>query len=168
MTQWPPLMRWLWESASTEKGTRGSKYKSKRKKHCVAEIDMSARETTRHPSCVLKRKVRIYPASTSSLYIGEKDLELFLDWMWDELETGGVTQAEETIGDLVPNCVAAGVHLRPDFTSHDLVYEAIVIDGDCKGKIVKSAVVQMTEGNMTLWRPCRSTRPPSPTLRVRI
>ena len=132
------------ESPSTEKSTRGSKYRSKRKKHCVVVLEMPAREPHKYPSCTLTRSVRIYPTSTSTLYIAEPDLEWFLDWVWDELETGGVTRAEETIDDLVPNCVAAGVHIRPDFTSTDLVYEAIVLDGDHKGKVVKSAVAGMT------------------------
>ena len=132
------------EPESTEKVTRGSKYRSKRKKHCVVVLEMPAREPHKYPSCTLKRSVRIYPTSTSTLYIAEPDLEWFLDWVWDELETGGVTRAEETVDDLVPNCVADGVHIRPDFTSTDLVYEAIVLAGDAKGKVVKSAVAGMT------------------------
>ena len=107
---------------------------------------MPEREPTKHPTCTLKRMVRLYPASTSALYIAERDLEWFLDWVWNELETGGIAQPEETIDGLTENCVAAGVHIRPDWTALDLKYEAIVLHGDSKGKKVTSAVAGMTEG----------------------
>ena len=110
----------------------------------MTTIEMPAREPTKHPSCTSLRKVRVYPASTSTLYIAETGLEWLLDWVWDELETSGVAQPEETSDDLEPNCVAAGVHIRPDFTSQDMKYEAIVVEGGQKGKVVTSALAGMT------------------------
>ena len=132
------------ESPAKAKTSRGGKYMSKRKKHCVMVLDMPALEPTKYPTCALRRSVRISPTSTSTLYITEPDLEWFLDWVWGELETGGITRAEETFDDLEPHCVAAGVLIRPEFTSEDLVYDVIVLEGERKGKVVKSAVAGMT------------------------
>ena len=63
------------ESPSEAKGRRGGKYTSKRKKNCVTVVDMPAREPTKFPSCALTRPVRLYPASTSSIYITEQGFE---------------------------------------------------------------------------------------------
>ena len=81
-------------TASPAPQNRGSRYKSKRKKKRVTEIEMPCREPTKHPTATSKRMVRLYPASTTTVYISERDLNWFLDWVWDELSTGGVVALE--------------------------------------------------------------------------
>ena len=122
---------------------RGTRYKSVRSKKTVTAVEMPAREPTKHPRCEAKRDVRLYPYSTSSLYLSERDLEWFLDWVWDELETGGVTVADPP-ADLAPNCAAPGVHIQWVFgTPRAACWEAIVLEGPRAGQRVKSSPNKM-------------------------
>ena len=68
----------------------------------------------------------------------------FLDWVWDEMSTGGVPVDLEEEEVLEPNCCVPGVHIRWDWNG-DEMYEAKVLTGPFKGKVVKSSVNTMTQ-----------------------
>ena len=57
---------------------RGTRYRSVRQKKKVTAVEMPAREPTTHSSCTATRKVRLYQASTSTLYLSEHGLEWFV------------------------------------------------------------------------------------------
>ncbi len=120
----------------------GAKYKSKlgQKKTLV---EMPAREPSKHASCCEKRMVRVYPTSTTTLWLSEHDMLWFMDWVWAELETGGVVDVVEDVA-LTPNCAAPGVHIRWKFGNAKTAgYEAIVVDGPRKGKTVSTGMSAM-------------------------
>ena len=131
---------------------RGTKYTSTRAKAVVTTVEMPAREPNKHPSCTQARTVRVYPASTSTLYLSEHDLEWFLDWVWDEMETAGVPV--EPAEDLPPNCAAPGVHIRWDWDSATK-WEAIVLEGPHQGAVIKSCIQTMT---VAQWNTVASAR----------
>lgn len=118
-------------------------YESKRGKDNITEITMPAFEPTAHPNDERKRVVRLLASSTTSLWLAEDDIEWLVAWLADEYQTGGVPLDDPAVaGEAAEgNCAAPGVRIVWDFAG---AWVATILEGEQKGKTVKSFVEKLT------------------------
>ena len=119
-------------------------YISKRMKNNIVELTMPEHEPTAHPGQEGRtRQVRVLATSTNTLWLLCEDVGWLVTWLADEHQTGGIAPLEPAVAgeELKGNCLAPGVHIRWDFEG---AWEATFLEGERKGKTVKSRVEKLT------------------------
>ena len=118
-------------------------YASKRGKDNITEVTMPAFEPTAHPGDERQRVVRLLASSTTTMWLSEGDVEWLVTWLADEYRTGGVPLDDPAVAGEVAegNCAAPGVRILWDFGG---AWEATILEGELKGKTVKSFVEKLT------------------------
>ena len=118
-------------------------YTSKRGKDNVIEVTMPLFEPTAHPGDERQRVVRLRATSTTCLWISEGDVEWLVTWLADEYRTGGVPLDDPAVAgeEAQGNCAAPGVRIVWDFSG---AWDATILEGELKGKTVKSFVKSLT------------------------
>jgi len=90
---------------------KSRRYQPKRNVDSVMIVEMPVMERTLHPGRVDRRNIRLLPISTNSLWIETGAIGWMVQWLVDELASGGVTVLEEEARSKpqVANCEAPGV-----------------------------------------------------------
>ena len=118
-------------------------YSSTRGNHNIVTVALPEFEPTTHPDNTKTRTVRVLATSTNTLWLHSDDVGWLVTWLADEHQTGGIAPLEPAVAgeELKGNCLAPGVHIRWDFEG---AWEATFLEGERKGKTVKSRVEKLT------------------------
>ena len=129
----------LYEGDASGAKEKKKQYQPKRLSEKVVSVEMPQRALGRSSGRTVS--VRLFPKSTTSLWIHADNVQWLVAYAADELGRGGIPQQPEDDDALpaVGNCSVPGLAIRWDFSTND-GWETVWVDGPLKGKIVRSAL----------------------------
>jgi hypothetical protein len=133
----------LYEGDASGAKEKKKQYLPKRLSEKIVTVEMPRRALGRSRGQTVS--VRLLPKSTNSLWIHADSVKWLVAYAADELGRGGIPQQPED-DDALPaagNCSVPGLAIRWDFSTND-GWEAVWVGGPLKGKIVRSALSDLS------------------------